>query len=634
VKLKYQLLLLALLSLLFPITGWITLRSIDKEFRQGIERASKSTLSTLKSSVQQLLINNPAIKLDGFVLVEINDFSLDGDTTEWSDVKAYNYSNNESSLSVKTGSYHGKLVMLIISNDASININSQDYSTNDHLIIALANKRGLFKYKLHRQAEGLMINKTAASNQPDYQAYWHEKAAGYAVEIQFNTEHFQHLGIVAVEQGGTVEHTDNVIVGTVKGNANQSMQLLSIVAIDNAFNQSIKAITPENNHFLITDLQGRIIYQSNKLPGSHQVSAWQWMITPVYRWLFSSTNEIETHWYYRQQDGMAGVQFVVTADKLQYHLKTMMPHGQQNMIQTLLKAGILMIAVVLLLMLAYLLYALVLAWRIKNLNRALQQVLDNSGQMHIQMPSHKAGDEIGQLSRGVESMLAEMREYTQYLKDLGARLSHEMKTPLAIVQTSLDNMELEQGESQFLSRAQSGTNRLKFILNQLSEVSQLKYTLENTVKEKINLTELCLQLGKSYQSIMPNIKLDIISKDIYVFASADLLAQMLDKLMDNARDFTPKHGEIELKLKISTNQAQISLINSGSQLPETGNRNIFDSLVTLRKNNAQQSAHVNDHLGLGLYLVQLIAKFHHSQVLASNHNNPNKVEFSLKLPIF
>ncbi|HHL31725.1 MAG TPA: hypothetical protein ENJ41_04005, partial [Oceanospirillales bacterium] len=151
-KLKYQLLLLALFSLLFPITGWITLRSIDKEFRQGIERASKSTLSTLKSSVQQLLINNPAVKLDGFVLVDINDFSLDGDTTEWSDVRAYNYTNNASRLSVKTGSYHGKLVMLIISNDASININSQDYSANDHLIIALANKRGLFKYKLHRQA--------------------------------------------------------------------------------------------------------------------------------------------------------------------------------------------------------------------------------------------------------------------------------------------------------------------------------------------------------------------------------------------------------------------------------------------------------------------------------------------------
>ena len=52
-KLKNQLLLLALLSLIFPIAGWFALKSVDKEFRNSIETASKNTLLSLKSSIQQ-----------------------------------------------------------------------------------------------------------------------------------------------------------------------------------------------------------------------------------------------------------------------------------------------------------------------------------------------------------------------------------------------------------------------------------------------------------------------------------------------------------------------------------------------------------------------------------------------------
>jgi signal transduction histidine kinase len=190
-------------------------------------------------------------------------------------------------------------------------------------------------------------------------------------------------------------------------------------------------------------------------------------------------------------------------------------------------------------------------------------------------------------------------------------------------------MEFEQsGEiSDFLQRAQLGTNRLKFILNQLSELSQLKYTLENTPKEKFNLTELCQQLGKSYQSFIPQLRLDITCENVYQNGSNELMAQLLDKLMDNAKDFTPHEGLIELKLKADKENIYLSVTNTGSQLPEHKETNIFDSLITSRPIGLDN----NTHLGLGLHIVQLISRFHHGKITALNHKVNNSVEFSLKL---
>jgi signal transduction histidine kinase len=619
-KLKTQLLLLALLSLLFPITGWFALKSVDKEFRTTIEQASVNTLSSLVASVQQLRNNNPNIQLTGLIPKTLDEFILDGDDAEWFGIMAYQYTNNKAQLLVKIAASNDYLYLLLTSNDNSNNGQSLQASDNDEVIIALADERGLYKYTIQRQPEGLVLNNNS-SERPQYQAYWHEKSNGYVLEIRFDNSHFHHLGFASIDKSTP----NNQSVGSL--DTAQTIQLLPIISQDMSFQASMDSITPVNNLFAIHDSQGRIIYQSDKLPNNQSVSQWQWIITPIYQWLFGINKEENNNWFYRQEDGMAGIKQMILKDGIRYELTSMMPQGQQSMIQTLLKAGVLMIAVVLLLMLAYLGYSLFLAWRIKKLNRALQSVLDDSGKLHIQMPSHSANDEIGELSRGIETMLIEMREYTQYLKDLGSRLSHEMKTPLAIVQSSLDNLELEQ-TPEFLQRAQDGTKRLRFILNQLSELSRLKYSLENTHREKFNLAQLCQDLGKTYQSMIPQLKINIESHTANIVGSKDLMAQLMDKIMDNAKDFTPEDGTIELSLSTDKGNAFLSITNSGSQLPDDTSI-VFDSLLSIRNDNQNKQT----HLGFGLYIAQLIAKYHKSILTSKNLYHPNRVQFSLKIKL-
>jgi len=630
---------MALLSLLFPITAWFALKNVDKEFRNSIEQASLNTLHSLKASFLQQITQNPELTLHGFVSAKQATITLDGEDTEWSAIKAYEYRNNSDLLSVKLVHNFEHLSLFVFSNDGSKSINPQQSTVNDSVIVALANKRGVYKYKFKRQAEGFVENNGNSEDNPEYHAYWHEKAQGYALEVQFkqlDSRPFHHLGIVSINQSSQ----GKIILGTMSEDSKQNLVLQPIVSDKKNLQKALDDITPSNHHFAVLDNDDRIIYQSNKLPSSQSASSWQWLMTPIYRWLFAidSSNK---HWFYRQYDGFTGVKHHLIEDGIRFEITSMMPQGQQNMIQTLLKAGVLMMAVVLLLMAAYLSYSLFLAWRIKKLNRALYHVLDDSGQLHTQMPSRTASDEIGQLSRSIESMLLEMRQYTHYLKDLGSRLSHEMKTPLAIVQSSLDNLQLEMENPSvsneqainadpkllhdFLQRAQEGTKRLRFILQQLSELSQLKYSLQQTPKQLFNLSALVLQLSKSYQGVIPKLKTTLQSPELFIEGSPELIAQLLDKLMDNAKGYIKPEGYIELSLKENNGKPVLSVFNTDSQLPEK-NIAIFDSLVSARNKKDSHSV----HLGLGLHFAYLIARFHNAEIRAENCRSAKGVIFQVE----
>lgn len=609
VKLKHQLLLLALLSLLFPISSWLSMKSIDKEYRQGLERATENTLQSLQSAVLQWTDSHDTALHQGVVFTPLDDWILDGDSAEWQHVPAYHFDNNEQNLIVQTGEIENQIAVFLKFSDTSP-------SYDDYVMIGLANDQGLFQLKIQRQPEGLVQNR---QDDIEHRAYWHEVVDGYVLELILPNLNYHHFGVVANNKQGD----GNRFTGHLDDSSH--LQLQPILGQNHELQQFIDNITPLNSRFVIYDAQRSLIYESNKLSENPKVSKWQWLLTPFYRWLFGiEHNQAQQSWFYNDANGLAGIQKTLKGQNLTFELQNLLPKGQQAMIQTVLKASLLTLGFVLLVLLVYFVYAIILAWRIKRLNHSLQQVLDDSGFHLVKLPSTDAKDEIGQLSRGIESMLKELNHYTQYLKDLGSRLSHEMRTPLAIVQSSLDNLELENNPD-FLQRAKHGTQRLKFILNQLSELSRLKQSLEKSPKQDFDLVPLIQQLGSSYAAIIPQFKLNIEPETATINGCPDLIAQMLDKLIDNAKDFTPNTGSIELKLQKVDTKTELSVFNTGSQLPQNADVNLFDSLVSLR---TEEEKTETAHLGLGLHLVKLIARYHQAQTKAENFENG--VKFSIQ----
>ena len=72
----------------------------------------------------------------------------------------------------------------------------------------------------------------------------------------------------------------------------------------------------------------------------------------------------------------------------------------------------------------------------------------------------------------------------------------------------------------------------------------------------------------------------------------------------------------------------MAVTNIGIKLPGNMNENIFDSMVSIRNDQTRNNA----HLGLGLYIVNLIAKKHGGYAYARNTNNHTGVTVRIKIP--
>ena len=100
--------------------------------------------------------------------------------------------------------------------------------------------------------------------------------------------------------------------------------------------------------------------------------------------------------------------------------------------------------------LALTLYASWLSARIRRLRDEAERAIDAQGRVHGPLTSSNAGDEIGDLSRSFSSVLARLSQYASYQENMASRLSHELRTPIAVVRSLARQPE---------ARAAAGTTR-------------------------------------------------------------------------------------------------------------------------------------------------------------------------------
>ena len=219
-------------------------------------------------------------------------------------------------------------------------------------------------------------------------------------------------------------------------------------------------------------------------------------------------------------------------------------------------------------------------------------------------------DEIGGLSRAFERLLARLNEHTQYLRTLGGKLAHELRTPLTIVRSSLDNLESEgvrADQRGYVTRAREGVLRLQSILSALGAAARVEESIKQAERVNFDLNALLHSAVAGYRDAFPaaRIELDTPPDACFMRGAPDLIAQLLDKLIENAVDFCPPAGTITVRLARSASSYELAVINDGPPIPIAMLERLFESLFEHRQGRDDKP-----HFGLGLYIVRLIAEFH------------------------
>jgi dedicated sortase system histidine kinase len=278
-------------------------------------------------------------------------------------------------------------------------------------------------------------------------------------------------------------------------------------------------------------------------------------------------------------------------------------------------------------------FATRLVSRIRRLRDEAERAIDSAGRVQAVRASSEARDELGDLSRSFSSALDRLTQYTQYLENLAGRLSHELRTPIAVVRSSFDNLKLQRlphDAEVYIARAEQGLERLATIITRMTEATRLERMLRDAERERFDLRAVVSGCVEGYRVAYPSGRFEVRLPEgtISMSGAPDLIAQMLDKLVANAVDFAYPGSAVEIELRTSPHDALISVRNRGPSLSPQIKERLFRSMASVRP----QQEGAEPHLGLGLYIVQLIADFHHGKVAARDRTDVEGVEVEVQLP--
>ncbi|MFK7889650.1 MAG: ATP-binding protein [Granulosicoccus sp.] len=281
-----------------------------------------------------------------------------------------------------------------------------------------------------------------------------------------------------------------------------------------------------------------------------------------------------------------------------------------------------------------LMFALSLSSRIRRLSRQAHLAVSEDGRV-LSLPDSHAKDEIGDLARQLAALLSRSQGYTSYLEALSGRLSHELRTPLSVVRTSIENLDMTRLDSEsrkLIERASSGADQLSAIVKALVDSTRLEQIVLNADKQTVHLADWLSQCSDSYSQVYYGTSFVLFPEElpqVSVSASTELLRQALDKLVDNAVDFN-QGTEIQLRLAVegenSTAKVRLAVANRGKSIDESLVAELFSPLVSVR-----DKARERQHLGLGLYIVRLVAESSGGEVFAGNEEG--WVVFGISLPV-
>lgn len=273
-----------------------------------------------------------------------------------------------------------------------------------------------------------------------------------------------------------------------------------------------------------------------------------------------------------------------------------------------------------------------LSRRIRRLKRATEEAVSPDGRVRGALRIASGNDELSELGDGLAAMIERQQEHQEHLQTLASRLSHELRTPLAMIRSSLDNLsEVEDDEARerYRLRAEAGCRRLQNTFDAMSQAARIEASLADEPMITFDLGELvahyaqgCRQTFETHRFVatVPT------TRPARIRGSGEQVAQLLDKLVENAVDFTPRGGQITLRVVPQGPSISLQVDNPGSRLPENlRSGQLFDSMTSSRHSGDERA-----HLGLGLHVVRLIAGRHGAGCRAIDR--PDGVRFQVDFP--
>ena len=662
-NLRRKLLLVALCTLALPVAGWLYVRQMETLLREGQAQALTASARAVARSLVATGATLPREAQGWYVEQATTPITIDGYGDDWAPLTPWSQPLGARGSVLLAEDADGLYLYVQQRGVKRVRADADDPGAlrADHLVLELERGDTHLRYLLASAAPGTFTARLLDPPVADWPdrlvGQWQEDGGGWRLELRLPRPLVLDrlgLGLYDASAGG-----DPLAV-----------EMRPLWHYSPTLAQELARLAPEDTRVRVLAPTGWLLAQSGRLQAAGPQPGW--FAALVYRALLANPVEDAAPWAQDAprlelpeitrarggepatvwRDGETRASVVLAAAVpigapgqvrgvlLLEQASTTVPLLANRALLTLLLTsfGVLLVAGGILLW-----FATRLSLRLGRLRDAAERAQLADGRLdglfaQGRFPLTAAPDEIGDLARSFERLFEAIGGYTDYLRTLASKLSHELNTPLAIVKSSLDNLEhaleahdaLPPDARPYLARARDGVARLGTLVRAMSEASRMERAIAAAEAEDVDLREVVRGCAEAYRPLIGTRTLacELPQAPLPMHCAPELIAQALDKLLDNALSFTPADGWLRLVLTADDDGAAITLANQGPPLPASMQARLFDSLVSLRDKATPGDA---PHLGLGLYVVRMVAERHGGDASARNLEDGSGVAFTLRL---
>lgn len=213
--------------------------------------------------------------------------------------------------------------------------------------------------------------------------------------------------------------------------------------------------------------------------------------------------------------------------------------------------------------------------------------------------------------RAIRPFANNIRQQKQFITDA----SHELKTPLTSISTSLDVITMEHGEDEWTQNIRNQTSRMTEFVGKLVTLSRFDEDMPLPNKERFSLSEAAQAVAGVFKPRIDAHEKKFttdIEDGVSVLGDEEAVRQMLSVLLDNAVRYSDEHGEIRLSVFKKRNRAYIEVFNTCSydKVPDVDR--LFDRFY--RPDESRNSETGGN--GVGLSIAKAVAQAHGGKIEA------------------
>jgi signal transduction histidine kinase len=267
---------------------------------------------------------------------------------------------------------------------------------------------------------------------------------------------------------------------------------------------------------------------------------------------------------------------------------------------------------------------------IVELSNATKQIA--SGKFDITLNCLERKDEFGQLTQNFMLMAQELKTNQYLAKDFISNVSHEFRTPLAVISgytKLLDSDQITEKERHdYFLKIQSETERLIKLVTNILNLSKLDNRKIPEQPKRFSLDEQIRQavLSLDPQWRVKGIRLNLDLPEINYYGNEDLLAQVWSNILDNAVKFTGVNGTINVHMHVDGHMVIVEIADNGIGMDAATQKRSFERFYQ------GDSSHSDQGNGLGLALVKQILEVIGADISIDSELGIGSV-FTVSLPL-